>query len=70
MCVIYDVCVWLLRTAGLGPIPAHECYDEPPSPAGPDSDAGHFSGRGDFSLGVNMGSDSTPPETLSDESIN
>ena len=29
-----------------------------------------FSGRGDFSLGVNMGSDSIPPKTLSDESIN
>ena len=31
---------------------------------------GKFSGRGDFSLGVNMGSNSTPPKTLSDESIN
>ena len=29
-----------------------------------------FSGRGDFSLGVNMGSNSIPPKTLSDESIN
>ena len=28
-----------------------------------------FSDRGDFSLGVNMGSDSIPPNTLSDESI-
>ena len=27
-----------------------------------------FSGRGDFSLGVNMGSNSIPPNTLSDES--
>ena len=31
---------------------------------------GKFSGRGDFSLGVNMGSNSIPPKTLSDESIN
>ena len=31
---------------------------------------GTFSGRGDFSLGVNMGSNSIPPKTLSDESIN
>ena len=29
-----------------------------------------LSGRGDFSLGVNMGSDSIPPKTLSDETIN
>ena len=29
-----------------------------------------FSGRGDFSLGVNMGSDSIPPKTLSDENVN
>ena len=29
----------------------------------------HF-GRGDFSLGVNMGSNSIPPKTPSDESIN
>ena len=31
---------------------------------------GTFSGRGDFSLGVKMGSNSIPPETPSDESIN
>ena len=31
---------------------------------------GKFSGRGDFSLGVNMVSNSIPPKTLSDESIN
>ena len=31
---------------------------------------GTFSGRGDFSLGVNMGSNSILPKTLSDESIN
>ena len=31
---------------------------------------GTFSGIGDFSLGVNMGSNSIPPKTLSDESIN
>ena len=31
---------------------------------------GKFSGRGDFSLGVNMGSNSIPPKTPSDESIN
>ena len=29
-----------------------------------------FSGRGDFSLGVNMGSDLFPPKPISDESIN
>ena len=29
-----------------------------------------ISGRGDFSLGVNMSSSSIPPKTLSDESIN
>ena len=29
-----------------------------------------FSGRGDFSLGVNMGSDSNPKKSLSDESVN
>ena len=29
-----------------------------------------FSGRGNFSLGVNMGSNSIPLKTLSDESIN
>ena len=29
-----------------------------------------FSGRGDFSLGVNIGSDPIPLKTLSDESIN
>ena len=31
---------------------------------------GKFAGRGDFSLGVNRGSNSIPPKTLSDESIN
>ena len=31
---------------------------------------GTFSGRGDFSLGVNMGSNSIPPKTPSDEIIN
>ena len=30
----------------------------------------NFSGRGDFSFGVNMGSNSIPKKTLSDESIN
>ena len=34
------------------------------------SSSGDISGRGDFSLGVNMGSNSIPPKTLSDESIN
>ena len=38
------------------------------SPWGPP--LGTFSGRGDFSLGVNMGSNSIPPKTPSDESIN
>ena len=31
---------------------------------------GIFSSSGDFSLGVNMGSNSIPPKTLSEESIN
>ena len=35
-----------------------------------DPPLGTFSGRGDFSLGVNMGSTSTPLKTPSDESIN
>ena len=35
-----------------------------------DPPLGKFSGRGDFSLGVNMCSNSIPPKTLSDESIN
>ena len=35
-----------------------------------DPPLGTFPGRGDFSLGVNMGSNSIPPKTLSDESIN
>ena len=35
-----------------------------------DPPLGKFSSRGDFSLGVNMGSNSIPPKTLSDESIN
>ena len=30
----------------------------------------NFSGRGDFSIGVNMGSDSISPKTLSEESFN
>ena len=34
------------------------------------SSSGDIFGRGDFSLGVNMGSNSIPPETPSDESIN
>ena len=35
-----------------------------------DPPLGKFSGRGDFSLGVNTGSNSIPQKTLSDESIN
>ena len=35
-----------------------------------DPPLGTFSGRGDFSLGVDMGSNSIPPKTPSDESIN
>ena len=35
-----------------------------------DPPQGTFSGRGDFSLVVNMGSNSIPPKTPSDESIN
>ena len=34
------------------------------------SSSGDIFGRGDFSLGVNMGSNSIPPKTASDESIN
>ena len=35
-----------------------------------DPTLGTFFGSGDFSLGVNMGSNSIPPKTPSDESIN
>ena len=35
-----------------------------------DPPLGKFSGRGDFSLEVNMGSNSILPKTLSDESLN
>ena len=35
-----------------------------------DPPLGKFSGRGDFSLGVNMGLNSIPQKTLLDESIN
>ena len=41
-----------------------------PQRRGFDPPLGTFSGRGDFSLGVNLGSNSIPPKTLSDESIN
>ena len=41
--------------------PKRRRFDPPP---------GKFSGRGDFSLGVNMGSNSIPQKTLLDESIN
>ena len=41
-----------------------------PQRHGFDPPLGTFSGRGDFSLGVNMGSNSIPPKTPSDESIN
>ena len=41
-----------------------------PQRHGFDPPLGTFSGRGDFSLGVNMGSNSISPKTLSDESIN
>ena len=41
-----------------------------PQRRGFDPPLGTFSGRGDFSLEVNMGSNSIPPKTLSDESIN
>ena len=41
--------------------PQHHGFDPP---------LGTFSGRGDFSLGVNMGPNSIPPKTPSDESIN
>ena len=41
-----------------------------PQRRGFDPPLGTFSGRGDFSLGVNMGSNSIPPRTPSDESIN
>ena len=41
-----------------------------PQRRGFDPPLGTFSSTGDFSLGVNMGSNSVPPKTLSDESIN
>ena len=41
-----------------------------PQRRGFDPPLGKFSGRGDFSLGVSMGSNSIAPKTLSDESIN
>ena len=41
-----------------------------PQRRGLDLPLGTFSGRGDFYLGVNMGSNSIPPKTPSDESIN
>ena len=41
-----------------------------PQRRGFDPPLGKFFGRGDFSLGGNMGSNSIPPKTLSDESIN
>ena len=41
-----------------------------PQCRGFDPPLGTFSGRGDFSLGVNMGSNSIPPKAPSDESIN
>ena len=41
-----------------------------PQCRGFDPPLGTFSGRGNFSLGVNMGSNSIPPKTPSDESIN
>ena len=41
-----------------------------PQRRGFDPPLGIFSGSGDFSLGVNMGSNSIPPKTLLDESIN
>ena len=41
-----------------------------PQHCGFDPPLGKFSGIGGFSLGVNMGSNSIPPKTLSDESIN
>ena len=41
-----------------------------PQRHGFDPSLGKFSGRGDFSLGFNMGSNSIPPKILSDESIN
>ena len=40
-----------------------------PQHCGFDPPLGTFSGRGDFSLGVSMGSNSIPPKTLSDESV-
>ena len=41
-----------------------------PQRRGFDPSLGTFSGRGDFSLGVNMGLNSIPQKTPSDESIN
>ena len=41
-----------------------------PQRRGFDPPLGKFSGRGDFPLGVNLGSNSIPKKTLSDESVN
>ena len=79
MCVcvrIYGVCVSLptaspdsKRTGGRNSS-VGSAWARCPQRRGFDPPLGTFSGRGDFSLGVNMGSNSIPPKTPSDESIN
>ena len=50
--------------------PVGSAWARCPQRCGFDPPLGTFSSRGDFSLGVNMGSNSIPPKTPSDESIN
>ena len=70
VCVCICVCTFVKKypryTSGCSRFHFH--VSSPPH--GFDPPLGTFSGRGDFSLGVNMGSNSIPPKTPSDESIN
>ena len=58
------------RTAGGRNSSVGSAWAHCPQRRGFDPPLGTFSGRGDFSLGVNMGSNSIPPKTPLDESIN
>ena len=62
---IIIIIIFLGRNSSVG-----SAWARCPQRRGFDPPLGTFSGRGDFSLGVNMGSNSIPPKTLSDESIN
>ena len=63
------VTIFKLRTGGRNSS-VGSAWARCPRCRGFDPPLGTFSGRGDFSLGVNMGSNSIPPKTPSDESIN